>query len=226
MCFTDLPEFKIVGNFRINKAVLLGGGGNGSVYEAENITSKEKVAAKEIKMTRQEEINKKIRKEVDVLSNIPSHPNIIHFYDHKIENVFLWIFMELCPLGNLDEYCTNHIISNRKKFGMMIQICKAIQHLHHLKNPIAHRDVKPMNVLVQEVDGKVQMKLCDFGVSNYVTITSMTRMFQTFVGTRDYMPPELFGDVKYDLKVDIFSTALLIYGFLDAQEQRIRPITG
>ena len=129
--FSVLQEYKLIGQFRINKDRFLGGGGSGRVYEAEHITTKEKLAAKEILMTTNKDINRKIRNELYTLSKIPYHRNIINFIDHKVEDSFLWLLMELCPMGSMDIYLTKHITTTPEKFDMMLQISEGIQHLQH-----------------------------------------------------------------------------------------------
>ena len=82
--------------------------------------------------------------------------------------------------------------------------------MHNLSPPVAHRDLKPGNIIITEGP---ETKLCDYGLAKTID-RSGTVNASTFGGTPKYMPPELYtSDVKYDaLKGDIFSLGLTILG--------------
>jgi hypothetical protein len=70
---------------------------------------------------------------------------------------------------------------------------------------IIHRDLKPSNILLDE---KHRPRICDFGSSRD---QSLSRTVTGMVGTPLYMAPELYDDVDYDGKVDVFSFSLILY---------------
>lgn len=74
--------------------------------------------------------------------------------------------------------------------SITVQICKAISYLHGLKPFIVHADIKPDNILINNI---LEIKLCDFGVSKF---SAMIEPFNTTVGrrshgTKTYMSPEI-----------------------------------
>ena len=224
-----MPHYKNIGNFCVDLDDKLGRGGFGTVYKAVDLITKKDVAAKQIELGNDEEEVKRTKREVEILSSIPPHPNIIEYLGYEIENDELWIFTELCPLKDLDSYCLANSLSDDERFDLMIQISKAIQHVHNLDTPVVHRDIKPENILLIKLDGKLVIKLCDFGVSR---IADVTGRFHTMTGTRPFMAPELWKllmesrDTTYDITVDIFAAALLFLDLIDADKRRLKPVTG
>ena len=234
-CFVGviMPDYKILGHFQVDRNHVLGQGTFGKVYKADDRRSNQSVAAKEIWMGKQHTQKERTQREAEVLMNIPSHPNIITYLGQKIESDHLWIFTELCDGGNLDDYCETLPYSEDERFDIMIQISNAISHVHKLDPPVVHRDIKPENILFTQIDGKPVMKLCDFGTAK---IADVSRKFQTYAGTAEYMAPEL-SDVKehyhledvektYGISVDVFSAGLLLEDFLDAVNRKMQPLRG
>jgi serine/threonine protein kinase len=86
---------------------------------------------------------------------------------------------------------------------------------------IIHRDLKPSNVLLDSVTHRVH--ICDFGSSRFL-LTESTLTQQT--GTPCYMAPEMYEDVEYDFKVDVFSFGLIAYEIVAGQpffSRNLRP---
>lgn len=89
---------------------------------------------------------------------------------------------------------------------IMLQCTSALVHMHFLKEPIVHRDIKPGNVLFTRQGGKDVAKLADFGLAKVMQDVSK---LNTVAGTVLYMAPELLLEEPYDHTVDIFSLGLL-----------------
>ena len=222
-----------VSHFKIDKEDKLGHGQCGSVYKAIDVNTNKIVAAKEIGLKGTKAKINRVKRECVILKKIPLHQNIISYQGSDIQNNDLWIFMEYCPLKDLDEYCSTLSLSEDVKFDIMIQIANAIKHIHEQKDAIAHRDIKPENIMVTENEGKIVIKLNDFGTS---IIADLTKTFTTFAGTMEFMAPELFGvyehltdedtEKTYGLSVDIFSAGLLFEDFLDAKSRRLNAPMG
>ena len=161
--------------------------------------------------------------EVQLMSKIPPHPNIIQLLDHAIVNQHLWIFTEFCTRGSLDDFCTKERLSTEDRFRFMTEISEALRHLHKLRPPIAHRDIKPDNVLMTPSGQRIVTKLTDFGVSK---IASTIQQMKTCVGTMAFMAPEVFrawnNEAIYTVKVDIFSLALLMLSLVDADQKPLQ----
>ena len=132
-----MPDFKTIGKYKVDRDKVLGRGGFGKVYLAEDLKKKEYVAAKEIYIGGDKTLTEMARQEVDLMKRIPHHPNILQIKDDKIEESDLWIFVEYCALGNLDGYCEKNSLTMSQRFEFMIQISSAVQLLHSQNPPVA-----------------------------------------------------------------------------------------
>ena len=164
--------------------------------------------------------------EVELMSKIPTHRNIVQLLGHEVVKEDLWIFTEYCAEGNLDEYCQQKALTTEDRFRFMTEISEALQHMHKMKPPIAHRDIKPENVLMTPSGQRVITKLSDFGVSN---IASTTGRMYSYAGTKEFMAPEMFrvqemDEASYTVKVDIFSLALLMLSLVDADRKPVQAM--
>jgi serine/threonine protein kinase len=81
---------------------------------------------------------------------------------------------------------------------LFIPVCNALQHAH--KKGIIHRDVKPSNVLVTEVNGKPVPKVIDFGVARatekHSAESDAFTLSGQLIGTPEYMSPEQAGSIR------------------------------
>ena len=75
--------------------------------------------------------------------------------------------MEYVAGSPIDEYCTRMNTDMPTRVRMMAQVCDAVDYLH--THAIAHRDIKPKNILVT-LDG--QVKLVDFGIAKVETVAA------------------------------------------------------
>ena len=142
-----------VSHFRIDKEAKLGHGQCGTVYKGIDVDTNKVIAAKEIGLKGDKAKIERVKRESEILRKIPPHPNIISYLGSDIVNNDLWIFMEYCPLKDLDEYCSKLSLSDEVKYDIMIQIASAIKHLHEQDAPIAHRDIKPKTSWSQRMEG-------------------------------------------------------------------------
>ncbi|XP_050999264.1 sperm motility kinase X-like [Acomys russatus] len=145
-----------------------------------------------------------IMTEIDIIKSL-DHPNIIKLF-HIIETrEHTYMVMEHAAGGDL----VSHIekvgcLQEEETHRIFTQMVCAVNYCH--ENSIAHRDIKPDNILL---DGKGSVKLCDFGLA--IKVTSGQR-FKGFCGTLEYCAPEIFTDVEYDAQAnDIWSMGVVLY---------------
>ena len=133
-------------------------------------------------------------KEVYALSCLGRHDNIIHFIDEWSDHQYLYIFLEFVPGGTLKDF-VNRREANKLPLHiwtfLMKQLADGLKHIH--KQGVAHRDIKPDNLLITgqfpedllNQGGSFQLKIADFGFS---TVKEQSR---TLCGTPVFMPPEI-----------------------------------
>lgn len=131
------------------------------------------------------------------------------FYALKINRPIL--AMEYCSGGDLrktlnkPENCCG--LSEKEVRQILKQISSAIIYLHDLK--IIHRDLKPENIVLKPLErGEILYKLIDLG---YAKQLSETTSANSFVGTLEYLAPELFLGIKYTSAVDNWSFGILAF---------------
>lgn len=107
------------------------------------------------------------------------------------------------------------MLSTRQRLQLFVPVCHALQHAH--KKGIIHRDVKPSNVLVTEVDGKPVPKVIDFGVARATDQRSAEGEAFTLagqlVGTPEYMSPEQASMDSRDIDTgtDVYSLGAILF---------------
>lgn len=191
---------------------LLGQGGMGDVYLADDQQTGKQVAVKFLarQLNTQPESLERFRREAETLRQL-NHPNIVKFvgaFDHEGQYV---IVMEYVPGGSLHDLLKQGPLPVDQARRIAIELCDALIRSHHLN--IVHRDLKPENVLLDQ-DGKP--KLADFGVARLGEGTRMTRT-GTQVGTPYYMAPEAWGGKPLDAQADIWSLGIMLFEMLAGQ---------
>jgi hypothetical protein len=196
----------------------LGSGGCGTVYQAtwENNTT---VAVKQLNAIgglTPTDLNYFAR-EVAIMDKL-RHPNVAIIYGICVTPTYC-IVMEYMAMGSLDNYFLN--LSNNIPLEVMLKMAsdcsKGLAHLH--KNKIIHRDVKLANFLIAtDKNGKFVVKIADFGTSR-VNVNDSSQTAVEFIGSTDYMAPELFTDAQrvYSFPADVFSFGMSLWGLLTRQ---------
>jgi eukaryotic-like serine/threonine-protein kinase len=220
----------IGGAYRVR--ALLGEGGMGAVYEAENVALGRTVALKILhpEQARQKDALKRFHREARSASSI-GHPNICAVYD----------------LGTLDdgtpylvmERLVGETLANRIQDGgglpfedvieIVTQVLSGLAAAH--EKGIVHRDIKPENVFVATLGGTpFLVKLLDFGLSKLIDPLrgeneenlDLTRT-GVVMGTPFYMSPEQAqGDRNLDARVDLYACGVVLYEAITGR----RPFTA
>jgi tetratricopeptide (TPR) repeat protein len=200
---------------------LLGEGGMGTVYEAEQDQPRRSVALKVIKpgLAAGERLWR-FEHEAQALGRL-QHPGIAQIYEAGTADTGFgpqpYFAMELIRGLPLQEYATAHLLNTRQKLALMVKICEAVNHAH--LRGLIHRDLKPGNILVDETG---QPKVLDFGVARVTGsdehATRQTDLGQ-LVGTLAYMSPEqvLADPLELDARSDVYTLGVVLYELLSGQ---------
>ncbi len=223
-----------IGGYRIIR--LLGEGGMGTVYEAEQQEPRRMVALKMIRLGLATPGRlRRFRQESQALARL-QHPGIAQIYESNTADTGFgpqpYFAMEFIRGLPLRQYAEAHQLATRQKLALMVKVCEAVHHAH--QRGLIHRDLKPGNILVDEAG---QPKVLDFGVARVIEADSqegeIPDTMQTgvgqIVGTLAYMSPEqVAGDpLEMDTRSDVYSLGVILHELLSGQlpyEVNHRPL--
>lgn len=217
--------------YKLHNAI--GSGGFGVVYCGEDRKTGKPVAVKKISLLRRD-MRATVEKETAFRFD---SPYLIHLYDVFEENYHVYIVMELGGKDTLETLLWHQRKLKEKHAAVIIAaVLRGVQHLHHLG--IAHRDIKPDNVLLKQTVSPFDAKLCDFGLARQVvsitsnsdqqkTLSAGTEISYGFIppeqkkgicGTAGYAAPEMLEGRDYGVAVDLWSIGVLVYRMLSGFE--------
>src|SRR5262245_19726323 len=213
-----MPMTKI-GGYTITR--LIGEGGMGAVYEAEQDQPRRTVALKVIKPgMASPELLRRFAQESHALGRL-QHPGIAQIYEagtadtgHGPQPYFA---MEFIHGETLTEYAGGHRLSTRDRLEIMARICDAVHHAH--QRGLIQRDLRPGNILVDETG---QPKVLDFGVARLTdsdTRSTLHTGMGQLVGNLAYMSPEqaLADPLELDTRSDVYALGVIPYELLSAR---------
>ncbi|XP_067130068.1 mitogen-activated protein kinase kinase kinase kinase 3-like isoform X2 [Centruroides vittatus] len=181
----------------------VGSGTYGDVYKARRFSVNEPAAVKIIKLEPGDDFGI-IQQEILMMKSC-RHTNIVAYFGSYLRRDKLWICMEYCGGGSLqDIYHITGPLTEIQIAYMCRETLQGLKYLHSLG--MMHRDVKGANILLTE-DGDV--KLADFGVSAQITATISKR--KSFIGTPYWMAPEVAAVERkggYNQQCDIWAVGI------------------
>jgi zinc protease len=208
---------RMIGHYKV--VSLLGKGGMGEVYLAEDTRLGRKVALKLLppQFTNDEERLRRFQQEARAVSAL-NHPNIITVYDIGHSDSGFYIATEFVEGETVRQHISKRILSISRALDIAIQAAGALASAHAAG--IAHRDIKPENIMLRP-DGYA--KMLDFGLAKLTETqrespdTSAPTRAQVdtqpgaVMGTAAYMSPEQARGQVVDSRTDIFSLGAVIY---------------
>ncbi|MDA8017285.1 MAG: protein kinase [Thermoanaerobaculia bacterium] len=224
---TALDAGTELGRYRLLE--LLGEGGFGVVYRAEQLRPMQReVALKVLKVgmdTR--EVVARFEAERQALA-LMDHRSIAQVLDGGVTDGGRPFFvMELVRGEPVTIFCRARELDLRRRLELFVEICEAVQHAH--QKGVVHRDLKPSNILVCDPDSGTATdsgqgtrsvpKVIDFGIAKALhgRLTDQTLHSAAYrmLGTPAYMSPEqAVGEVDVDTRADVYSLGVLLYELL------------
>lgn len=206
-----IGEYKVLG--------VLGQGGMGVVYRAEQENPRRIVALKVIRPgIESRDVLKRFAHEAEVLGWL-QHPGIAQVYEAGTADTGFgpqpYFAMEFVRGQPLTAYAHRHRLDIRARLELLARLCDAVHHAH--QKGVIHRDLKPGNILVDETG---QPKILDFGVARATDTNVRTMTLQTaagqLVGTIAYMSPEQVGGdpQQLDTRSDVYALGVIGYELL------------
>jgi serine/threonine-protein kinase len=196
---------------------LLGRGGMGAVYRAQQIHMRKTFAIKVLhqQMTSVEEVVKRFEREAVAAARI-EHPNVAAATDFgRLEDRSFYLVLEYVPGKSLAQLLKlERRLSVPRALFIARQIAGALAAAHAVN--IVHRDLKPDNVMLIEKAGVADfVKVLDFGIAKLTSEaqtgdTQITR-FGSIFGTPQYMAPEQAAGQEVDQRADLYALGLILY---------------
>ena len=197
-----LPGTKLAGRYRI--VSLLGKGGMGEVYRADDLRLGQTVALKFLppKLAREPQRLERFQAEVRLTRQI-SHPNVCRVYDMDEVDGHHFLSMEFIDGEDL-RVLLRRIGRVPKDKGIQIaqELCAGLAAAH--EKGVLHRDLKPANIMI---DGRGQVRITDFGLAKLVEDAHKNEI----AGTPAYMAPEQLHHGQTTIQSDLYSLGLILY---------------
>jgi tetratricopeptide (TPR) repeat protein len=203
------------GRYRI--AGLLGFGGMGMVYRAEDEELGLAVALKVLRPDMAPDPEDHLRwlarfKQELVLARQVSHPNVVRIHDIGSDGELVFLTMDFVPGRSLYQLLAEEgALAPERAREIARQIALGLGAAH--RAGVVHRDLKPANVLVDDTGGTLRAAITDFGIARSLTGAHMTRP-GAVLGTLGYLSPEQARGEAVDGRSDLYPLGLLLYEML------------
>lgn len=185
---------------------LLGAGGMGAVFLADDLTLERAVAIKVLPpdMSRDESVVARFHREAKTAAKL-DHPNIIPIHRVESESGLHYFVMKFVTGRPLDAIlAAGEPLPIPFAIRLLTEAAAALGHAH--ARGVVHRDVKPANIMLGADD---QVVLTDFGISKVGELTSQLTQTGMIIGTPHYMSPEQATGRAVDGRADQYSLAVL-----------------
>ena len=213
-----LPGRLIAGRYRI--IALLGKGGMGEVYRADDLTLGQAIALKFLpdEAARDEGLLERFRNEVRIARRV-SHPNVCRVYDVGDVDGQTFFTMEYVDGEDLASLLRRiGRLPPDKALDIARQLCAGLAAAH--TKGVLHRDLKPANIML---DGRGQVVITDFGLAG---VADEIRGNEIRSGTPAYMAPEQLAGKEVSPRSDIYALGLVLYEVFTGKRAFAEKLAG
>jgi YVTN family beta-propeller protein len=208
---TDLPVGTELVGYRIDG--VLGRGGMGIVYLAEDLRLKRKVALKLLspELAEDERFRERLIAESELAASL-DHPNIVPIYSAGDAAGGMFISMRYVEGEDLKRLLSKGPLAPEQALALVAQVAGALDAAH--ARGLVHGDVKPSNVLVTPEaghEGADHVYLADFGLTRRLAEHAVPDGSGQLLGTVDYVAPELIEGREVDGRADLYSLGCVLY---------------
>jgi serine/threonine protein kinase len=222
MSLTLAPGAIVIGRYRLEQ--MLGRGGMGEVWAAEQMITRKRVALKFLvgKAAEDPDTRKRFLREARAACAV-RHPNVVEVHDViELEEGVPALVMELLKGESLESKLQRDgKLPVDEALSILVRVVSAVGTAHTAG--VWHRDLKPDNIFLAETPEGIEVKVLDFGIAKIATseggaATAELTATGAMLGTPYYMSPEqAFGEKRIDHRSDIWSLGIVMYRCLTGQ---------
>ena len=208
----ELARGAHVANYRIE--AVLGRGGMSTVYLAEDLRLKRRVALKVLtpELAEDERFRERFLAESELAASL-DHANVVPIYEAGAEDGSLFIAMRYVEGSDLKAFLRDGPLPKERAVVLAGQVAGALDAAHELG--LVHGDVKPSNVLI---DARGHAYLADFGLTKRLADERSPAGEAQLMGTIDYVAPEQIRGEQVDGRADVYSLGCLLYECLTGKQ--------
>jgi eukaryotic-like serine/threonine-protein kinase len=214
------PHDVISGRFEVIR--LIGKGGMGEVYEAQDLELRVRVALKAIRpeISSDPVTISRFRHEIQLARKV-THPNVCRIFDVEHDRLssgleITFLTMELLEGETLAAHLRRRVsLPTEEALLLVEQMVEALRAAHDAR--VIHRDFKPSNVILVPADAKIRAVVTDFGLARAIepmgreTISGLLTTPEQLVGTPPYMAPEQLEGGEATPATDLYALGLVMY---------------
>eukprot|EP00835_Amoeboradix_gromovi_P004318 NODE_329_length_10886_cov_0.296653.p3 type:complete len:335 gc:universal NODE_329_length_10886_cov_0.296653:9871-8867(-) len=199
-------QWNLPNNYEIIKKV--GRGKYSEVFKGTNIVDNSDIVIKVLKPVKK----KKIKRELLILQNLKSGPNVVHLYDMTRDPISKTPSLIFEYIDNLDFKVLYPTLSPKEIEFYIYQVLIALDYCHSMG--IMHRDVKPHNIMIDHPNR--QLRLIDWGLAEFYHPNTK---YNVRVASRYFKGPELLVDYQlYDYSLDLWSLGCMFASMIFKKE--------
>lgn len=208
----DLPSTDLEMSYQVHYNDILGQGHIGKVCRVVKKSSSKAFAMKSVLG---DKVGKngiaEVNNEIQMLEAL-DHPNIIRIKETYRDNGNIYLIMELCSGGALND---RKCVSEDQARNVILQLCSALEHCHQID--VCHRDVKLENILYVDHCDDSEVKLIDFGLARNYCTNILRQPVEKTVGTLYALAPEALQG-QYSFASDAWSVGIVAYYILSQRK--------